>query len=554
MIRFQYNDTIPFIFLCTVVLFILAFFDVDYLPLLVVRTTLGFFFLIFIPGFSLQAALFPKENQLTSLERIVLSVVGSIAFVPVVAYLLEYVASVNLLNILIAQTTLVGLISLAAFGVNYRVHPTQRFVIVLSFIPAYSQISRFERFALALVFIFSIIAITSAIVLLTGPSAKDQITEFFVLSESGYPDSFPNNVLQGEEMLFTIGIVNRESHTRTYELRVKSPQGILKTFSGIRLRPQENVQFDVTFSLSEIGERIPIDFELYLAERLEQPYRKLRIYVTVAHPTPQPTIVVVDPSLFLPHTLTSTSALMTTEIVTTDVVPSATITLVREVTETQSALLSATAPSITYTPTSMPTLLTLTSTPTLTASPTATLTLIRDVTETQSAFLTANAPSLTYTPSPTNTNTRTNTPTPTFSPTRTITPFLTSTPTNTPTASRTSTPTMTHTRTPTPTATFTFTPTPSIDPLSVVCPEALLPRLRVNQSAIVIIIIGLNMRVEPNFLSELLLTIPLGTEVMIVDGPVCENGLYWWKLRLPDGTEGWSAEADRETYYLEPLP
>ncbi len=39
----------------------------------------------------------------------------------------------------------------------------------------------------------------------------------------------------------------------------------------------------------------------------------------------------------------------------------------------------------------------------------------------------------------------------------------------------------------------------------------------------------------------------------VVGGPVCANGLYWWQIRLRDGTEGWAAEGDPTEYYVEPL-
>ncbi len=45
-----------------------------------------------------------------------------------------------------------------------------------------------------------------------------------------------------------------------------------------------------------------------------------------------------------------------------------------------------------------------------------------------------------------------------------------------------------------------------------------------------------------------------GTEFTIIGGPLCEGGYTWWRVRLADGADGWSAEGVDNTYYIEPVP
>lgn len=589
MIKFQYTDTIPFIIVGSAVLLFLAFFDITFFPLLILRVILGFIFVLFVPGFSIQAALFPKQGQLDTLERLVLSGMLSIAFLPIVAYFIEYSIGVGTRQILFAELTLIFFTLMISIYTQRRISYDERFVITLGLDTRWiwSQ-GRLEKRVFSVFVVIVFLGIFATITILVGPSARDEITEFYVLSDEGFPDTFPQTVPVGSDLKYTLGIVNQENAVLVYSLEVVVDDASVYEVSDIRLRPNESVELDVSFAISEVSDLTPIYFYLYRSDMLE-PYRELRVYVTTVRSGGTPTMVAVDPSRFLPSitpTITSTASATLLASLTPTATATPTFTDTATVTDTFTPTVSPTpTPSQTTSPTNVPAttkpadIATRTSTvatlPLLTASATTTPTLLTSATPTSSRTATftqtpTRTPSLTQSPTKTQTATFTRTATSSYTSTMTNTPTAThtSTPTmtNTPTATRTSTFTMTSTFTRTPTLTrtptftnthtSTFTPTftPTIDPLSVVCPGALLPRLRVNQSAQVIIIIGLNLREEPNFLSNLLLTIPLGTEVGVIEGPICQNGLYWWKILLTDGTEGWAAEADLETYYLEPVP
>jgi uncharacterized membrane protein len=54
------------------------------------RIVLGSLFTLFLPGYSLIEALYPKEDDLSPLERLALSIGLSLALVPLVGLLLNY--------------------------------------------------------------------------------------------------------------------------------------------------------------------------------------------------------------------------------------------------------------------------------------------------------------------------------------------------------------------------------------------------------------------------------------------------------------------------------
>jgi len=69
----------------------------------------------------------------------------------------------------------------------------------------------------------------------------------------------------------------------------------------------------------------------------------------------------------------------------------------------------------------------------------------------------------------------------------------------------------------------------------------------------------LNFRTSPGIQNNWIRTNIPGTQVEIIDGPICLPhfmGAYvWWQIKLPDGQIGWSAEASLfgRFYFMEPI-
>ena len=59
-------------------------------PLIIIRYVFGALFVLYIPGFTLIKALYPREEDLTPLERLALSIGLSLAMVPLVGLVLNY--------------------------------------------------------------------------------------------------------------------------------------------------------------------------------------------------------------------------------------------------------------------------------------------------------------------------------------------------------------------------------------------------------------------------------------------------------------------------------
>lgn len=97
-------------------------------------------------------------------------------------------------------------------------------------------------------------------------------------------------------------------------------------------------------------------------------------------------------------------------------------------------------------------------------------------------------------------------------------------------------------------------PTATPEPLAV-CENSLPSRLRVGIDAQVDPDQPLpnNLRAEAGTGALLVGAIQQGESVTVLAGPTCIEDFTWWNVRKTDGTEGWTAEADDETYWLVPL-
>lgn len=99
------------------------------------------------------------------------------------------------------------------------------------------------------------------------------------------------------------------------------------------------------------------------------------------------------------------------------------------------------------------------------------------------------------------------------------------TPTATPTRVR---PTVTLAPSPTPVQ-LTATSTPDIPTV-------------IAKDVYVTVVDGVNFRQEASTSAQIIRTLGAGEVLQVIDGPVSANDRTWWKLKDPNGVEGWAAQ------------
>ena len=95
-----------------------------------VRVLLGLLLVLFLPGYSLVAALFPRKDDLDGIERIALSFGLSIAVVPLIGLALNYTPlGIRLVPVLLGLSLFTVLLALVAYIRRAWVSKAERFMV-----------------------------------------------------------------------------------------------------------------------------------------------------------------------------------------------------------------------------------------------------------------------------------------------------------------------------------------------------------------------------------------------------------------------------------------
>lgn len=96
------------------------------------------------------------------------------------------------------------------------------------------------------------------------------------------------------------------------------------------------------------------------------------------------------------------------------------------------------------------------------------------------------------------------------------------------------------------------TPSATSTPACLTAPE---PRLEIGQNgAVVASELPQRIRSAPSLDADVLVSLPGGTQFVVLDGPLCDqaDGVLWWRIGWEAG-EGWTVEAQGDIYFLEPI-
>lgn len=193
------------------------------------RKLLGIPYVLFLPGYNLTAALFPRDpnqteeeknndgkdenNGLSWLERIAFSFGLSLAVVPLIGLGLNYTPwGIRLIPVLVATYLFLSLTGIAT--VLYRRHLPKEERLTITF-----KYDLDTPASIAL--IISIVIVSSGIYYVTTtPRQGEQFTEFYILGPGGKMADYPTNLTVGQQGNVTIGIKNHEYEEVPYRVEV----------------------------------------------------------------------------------------------------------------------------------------------------------------------------------------------------------------------------------------------------------------------------------------------------------------------------------------------
>ncbi len=251
----------------------------------VIRTILGLFLILFIPGYSLIAALFPKKEDLDGIERAALSFGLSIAVTPLIGLALNYTPfGIRLTPILISLSAFTLLMLLIAFIRRRRVPEGEKFFVnfggtLSSIKDSFAGESKTSKILSIILILTIILAIATTVYIIVKPKQGESFTEFYLLGPNGKASDYPTNLTVGQNGTVIIGVVNHEYQTVNYQL-VVTTNGTIMSQQNITLTNGNKTEIPYSFTAGSAGNK-EIEFLLYKLPDTTNVYRSLHLFVNM---------------------------------------------------------------------------------------------------------------------------------------------------------------------------------------------------------------------------------------------------------------------------------
>jgi len=242
--------------------------------------------LLLIPGYVLIIALYPKKNELETIERIALSFGLSIAAAPLFGLILSFTSGINLTSIMTALCIYtIILVFIAAYRQGKLPEQEQfsvRFNTILEFIDNEfnTNRSRKDRFSTGILIFSIVLAISLVYFVITVPKIGDKFTEFYILGPEGKADNYSTELKYNSPSHVLIGVANHEYIPVNYTVQVVLEQNIL-TDTSFRLNQNETWEQNVTYIPEKIGKNLKLEFLLFKEDNFTAPYRDLNMWVNI---------------------------------------------------------------------------------------------------------------------------------------------------------------------------------------------------------------------------------------------------------------------------------
>lgn len=249
------------------------------------RIVLGLPFVLFFPGYTFVAALFPKKTDLGGIERLALSLGLSIAVVPLIGLILNYTPwGINLNPMLASIAVFIAVSAVGAWYRRHRLPEEERFSISFHVgLSRWTAMRGMDR-VLSIVLVASILGAIGIIAyVIITPTAGERYTEFYVLGPEGKAEGYPGELKVGEEGRVILGIVNHEHEDDfIYRVEVLIDGENDSTHGPLTLDHDETWEQEVGFTPEHVGGNQKVEFMLYKLSE-EAPHETLYIDIKVSN-------------------------------------------------------------------------------------------------------------------------------------------------------------------------------------------------------------------------------------------------------------------------------
>lgn len=272
------NDIIFINIIVILLIIVIALF-----PSSVLRIIIGLPFLLFFPGYTLMAALFPKKEDPGGVERIALSFGLSIVVVIFIGLFLNYTPwGIRLYPIFFSLSFFILVTSAIAYCRRFRLPAEECFVFSFQTgLPRWAGLNNIIDKALIFLLVLSILAVIGAFsYTIITPKAGERFTEFYVLGPEGKAENYPHELILGEEATVTLGIINHEGQEMRYHIKMTIGKAKNKEVGPLMLANGEKWENRISFTPQEAGHNQKVQFLLYKNGK-SKPSETLYLFINV---------------------------------------------------------------------------------------------------------------------------------------------------------------------------------------------------------------------------------------------------------------------------------
>ncbi len=251
-----------------------------------IRIVLGLPFVLLLPGYVLVAALYPRKEDLDSIERAALSFGLSIAIVPLIGLALNYSPWGIRLNPILSFVSLFIVMGAGAAMYRRRALPPEEAFAINVPLPKQSQV-RLARVAPAVIVVLCLIGFGAAVAFLaTSRGSSESFTEFYVLGPDGRAEGYPRTLALGDSLTVILGVVNHEGDDANYEIEATVDGQVAGLIDSARLKDGERWERPVTLLPNQAGNSQKAEFVLYKEgmDGVDEVYRAVHLWVDVEGP------------------------------------------------------------------------------------------------------------------------------------------------------------------------------------------------------------------------------------------------------------------------------
>lgn len=256
----------------------------------VARPILSIILILFIPGYSLVAALFPGKDDIGAIERIALSFGLNLAIIPLIGLFLNFTPfGIRLEPIATLITLFIIICVLMANWRRHKLPAVERFSpdmvsILLDvrkslFTPDENHLN--NTLSIITILIILVIILMSAYFLLI-PVPGESYTEFYILGTDGKIGNYPVDFSLGDNKSILVNVANHERRTVNYDLVISLNDSTRPIYTDqFTLADNQTWNKSVVLKPDLSGTNLKLMFLLYADRNMNAPYRECHLYVNV---------------------------------------------------------------------------------------------------------------------------------------------------------------------------------------------------------------------------------------------------------------------------------